>query len=443
MSDPVIRAENLSKQYRLGGSAAPYATLREGLARVFKPRRRQTPAAERAGARQARHVWALRDISLRVEQGEVVGIIGRNGAGKSTLLKVLSRITTPTAGRAEILGRVGSLLEVGTGFHPELTGRENAYLNGAILGMRRREIQDAFDEIVAFAGIEEFIDTPVKHYSSGMYMRLAFSVAAHLQPEILLVDEVLAVGDAAFQKKCLGKMGDIARAGRTVLFVSHNMTAVKQLCSRAVLLDAGRIARDGEVAEVVTAYLAMVSESSGERTWSDPHAAPGSDRVRLHAVRIVSKGQVTAEVDIDQDVKVEVEFWNFIPGIRRLCTNIYLLDSTGGTVLSTADTPAANLLPEEWFHRSRPAGLFRATCTLPGNFLNEGHYYISVYLITLGPLSIEARAEQVLAFTVFDTGVLREPGGGARWDGVVRVRLPWRTEVLASAAEWGDRGPHV
>ena len=254
MSEIVVRVEGLSKRYRLG-EVERYKTVRESLARLARSalaRRRETRSEDRA----ARELWALRDVSFQVHRGEVLGIIGRNGAGKSTLLKILSRITAPTRGRAEIRGSVGSLLEVGTGFHPELTGRENVYLNGAILGMKRVEVQAKFDAIAEFAEMGRFMDTPVKRYSSGMYTRLAFAVAAFLEPEILVVDEVLAVGDVEFQRKCLGRMDEVARSGRTVLFVSHNMNAVSELCTRALLLDAGGVALDGDVSTVVEAYLA-------------------------------------------------------------------------------------------------------------------------------------------------------------------------------------------
>jgi len=253
MADVAIKAEGLGKRYRIGAVREPYYTLRDAIVGAVKAPARLLSRLGRGGERDT--IWALKDVSFEVKRGEVVGVIGRNGAGKSTLLKVLSRITKPTEGRAEILGRVGSLLEVGTGFHPELTGRENIFLNGSILGMKRREIKARFDEIVAFAEVEKFIDTPVKRYSSGMQVRLAFAVAAHLEPEILLVDEVLAVGDAAFQKKCLGKMGDVAREGRTVVVVSHNMATIEGLCKRCVLLDRGRLAGEGESAEVVQRYL--------------------------------------------------------------------------------------------------------------------------------------------------------------------------------------------
>jgi len=266
VSDVAIRVEHLSKQYRIGKKQERYYTLRDTIADAFTAPLRWVRSRRNGGSPNGGEedtIWALKDVSFEVKHGEVVGIIGRNGAGKSTLLKILSRITEPTEGRVEIHGRVASLLEVGTGFHPELTGRENIYLNGAILGMSKAEIDRKFDEIVEFAEIEKFIDTPVKRYSSGMYMRLAFAVAAHLEPEILLVDEVLAVGDAAFQKKCLGKMGDVAKAGRTVLFVSHNMAAVEGLCEKGLLLSEGRLVCFGNVSSVVSRYAATDAVSTG------------------------------------------------------------------------------------------------------------------------------------------------------------------------------------
>lgn len=288
MSNVAIRVEGIGKRYRIGETRPSFPTLRDAIAAsarragsvLFSPlrsfRERTRPET----------FWALRDVSFEVQEGEVVGIIGGNGAGKSTLLKILSRITEPTEGRAEIHGRVGSLLEVGTGFHPELTGRENTYLNGAILGMTRREIAQKFDEIVAFAEVERFIDTPVKHYSSGMYLRLAFAVAAHLEPEILIVDEVLAVGDASFQKKCLGKMGDVARQGRTVLFVSHNMDAIQRLCNRSLMLERGRVVAEGPTAGVVERYLSQGLGAAGPETWTDLSQAPrtGDGEVRFESV---------------------------------------------------------------------------------------------------------------------------------------------------------------
>jgi lipopolysaccharide transport system ATP-binding protein len=423
----IITVSKLSKQYELGQAQAAYSTLREALIETLR-----APfdfVRKRNGGPE--YLWALDDVSFEVQRGEVLALIGRNGAGKSTLLKILSRITEPTKGRVELYGRVGSLLEVGTGFHSELSGRENIYLSGAILGMRRDEIKRKFDEIVSFAEIERFTETPVKRYSSGMYMRLAFAVAAHLEPEILLVDEVLAVGDAQFQKKCLGKMSEVAHEGRTVLFVSHNMTAVNQLCPRAIMLENGRVVRDGPTPDVVADYLRSGSHGAGEWICDDPHRAPGNDRIRLHAVRVVSAGNVRTEVDIDQDVEIEVEYWNYVEGARNLCVNIYLLDGSGTTVLSTGTTPQANSLAEEWYGKPHPTGLFRSRCRFPANFLNEGLYSITVYVITLGPLVIEVNAPQILSFDVFDTGVMRTPGGGTgRWAGVVRPRLPWETEFV-------------
>jgi lipopolysaccharide transport system ATP-binding protein len=289
MSDVAIRVEGLGKQYRLGGRGT-YQTLRERINGLCAAPLRRFRKRAGAPGRAAAAFWALKDVSFEVKQGEVLGIIGRNGAGKSTLLKVLSRITEPTEGEADLCGRVGSLLEVGTGFHQELTGRENVYLNGAILGMRRAEIAARFDEIVAFAEVEKFVDTPVKHYSSGMYMRLAFAVAAHLSPEILIVDEVLAVGDAEFQKKCLGKMGEVARGGRTVLFVSHNMGAIQSLCGRAVILQQGRALLIGPTAEVVPQYLATEALS---QTFERPGGVDGPVGIAAAAVEVAGNGDKT------------------------------------------------------------------------------------------------------------------------------------------------------
>jgi lipopolysaccharide transport system ATP-binding protein len=287
MSDLAIRVERLAKQYNIGAAKQPYGTLRDALAGAVSRWSRAARGKQKTTSKTS--MWALRDVSFDVRHGEAVGVIGRNGAGKSTLLKILSRITPPSKGRAAIYGRVGSLLEVGTGFHPELTGRDNIYLNGAILGMSRREIRAKFDAIVGFSGIEIFLDTPVKRYSSGMYTRLAFAVAAHLDPEILIVDEVLAVGDAAFQKKCLGKMGEIAQDGRTVIFVSHNMGIMQSLCGRGILLVDGQVACDDTTERAVSLYLSQLdtaaSECLAERT-----DRSGAGVVRLHEIEITSNG---------------------------------------------------------------------------------------------------------------------------------------------------------
>jgi lipopolysaccharide transport system ATP-binding protein len=327
MSNIAIRVENLGKQYRIGTRQRGYKTLRESIADTltspfvrWRGRRRATidgssghpssvfaPSNSHSALRtpQSDYIWALKDVSFEIKQGEVVGIIGRNGAGKSTLLKTLSRITEPTEGVAEIRGRVGSLLEVGTGFHPELTGRENIYLNGAILGMHKAQIDRNLDSIVAFAEIEQFLDTPVKRYSSGMYVRLAFAVAAHLAPDVLLVDEVLAVGDAQFQKKCLGKMQDVSlHEGRTILFVSHNMGVVANLCGRVILLENGIVRRDGEPGAVIAEYISASHRPQDEVVWAAADAAAGNARMRLHRARILCRGRACSDVEIDQDVMI-------------------------------------------------------------------------------------------------------------------------------------------
>lgn len=304
MEDVVIRAEKLGKLYRIG-QRHQYATLRDlivhSLSAPFRWFNRNHQSSN-LNSQSHSFIWALKDVSFEVKRGEVIGIIGRNGAGKSTLLKILARITEPTEGYAEVRGRVGSLLEVGTGFHPELTGRENIYLSGAVLGMKKREIDKKFDEIVAFAEMEKFIDTPVKYYSSGMYVRLAFAVAAHLDPEILLVDEVLAVGDAAFQKKCLGKMGDVAKEGRTVLFVSHNMAAIENLCSKAIVLEEGHIIYFGNVQKAITTYLQMaqnnISKDEVKRT-----NRRGNGKVRLVDFWVEVAGERRSVIRCGEDVE--------------------------------------------------------------------------------------------------------------------------------------------
>jgi lipopolysaccharide transport system ATP-binding protein len=374
-------------------------------------------------------MWALKDIGFEVPPGQVLGIIGRNGAGKSTLLKVLSRITEPTRGRIELYGRTGSLLEVGTGFHHELSGRENIYLNGAILGMKRSEIERKFDEIVAFAEVDNFLDTPVKHYSSGMYMRLAFAVAAHLEPEILLVDEVLAVGDAEFQKKCLTKMGDIGHQGKTVLLVSHNMASVINLCQRAILLRNGEVAADGNPGDVVQGYLMAERSADGQILWHDQSEAPGTDIIRLHSVRILQEGidGPTADVDISKEVMVELTYWNLQEN-APLYSAIWLRDQIGTIVLSSSNLHSVSLTDDPWFGRPQPRGLFQSVCRIPGNFLNEGHYSISAILGKM-PDKTQVLEDQVLSFNVHDTGEMRKHYYGG-WVGVVRPRLAWHTEYM-------------
>lgn len=427
----IIEVESLSKQYIIGARRDSYSTLRDALASAV---RAPLNLLRRGEARQASEaIWAVKNLSFRVEPGEVVGIIGRNGAGKSTLLKILSQITEPTTGRVRLYGRVGSLLEVGSGFHPELTGRENIYLNGAILGMKRAEIVRKFDEIVGFAGVEKFLDTPVKRYSSGMYVRLAFAVAAHLEPEILVVDEVLAVGDVEFQKKCLSKMGDLSRSGQTVLLVSHNMASVANLCTRAILLNKGEKVMEGSASEVIQSYLAMARSAGGEAVWSDPVLAPGNEIARLHCVRIFQEGTVgaTSDVDISKEVEVEITYWNLQEG-ALLHTGIWLRDHLGAFVLASSNHKSIALEDDPWYGRPHPVGLFKSICRIPGNFLNEGLY--SITAIVGKDATAYILEDYVLSFNVHDTGEMRKEFLG-NWIGVVRPRLYWHTEQLETNVE--------
>ena len=433
MSDVAIKVENLSKSYMLGHNtvqAERYTSLRDVIAHEAKNLVRKTRDLYQGKAiiqgDEVEEFWALRDVSFEIKQGDRVGIIGRNGAGKSTLLKILSRITEPTTGRITINGRVASLLEVGTGFHPELTGRENIFLNGAILGMDRKEIQRKFDEIVHFAEVEKFLDTPVKRYSSGMYVRLAFAVAAHLEPEILVVDEVLAVGDAQFQKKCLGKMEDVASKGRTVLFVSHNMGALLNLCNKAVLLNHGKLMSQGPSNSIVKHYIDLGKETVGEITWPARNSAPGNEKIRLSAVRAVSNNAVTSNIDIDQETIIEIEFWNFGEG-ASISTSIHLFDQMGTCVLATANVHSANLIQDDWFGKPHPVGRYKTGCKIPANFLNEGRYSINVIILT-DLTNTEMFARDIFSFNVHETGSMRKEYTGA-WIGAIRPKLAWQTEL--------------
>jgi lipopolysaccharide transport system ATP-binding protein len=422
MTDIAIRVENLSKQYRIG-AATSNTNLREALVNAFKTPFRRLQRVTGSADRDET-IWALKDISFEVKRGEVVGIIGRNGAGKSTILKVLSRITEPTQGFAEVQGRVGSLLEVGTGFHLELSGRENIYLNGAILGMKRVEINSKFDEIVAFAEVEKFIDTPVKHYSSGMYLRLAFAVAAHLEPEILIVDEVLAVGDARFQKKCLNKMQDVGQKGRTVLFVSHNMHAITRLCERAILLEEGRVLQDGPSPQVVRTYMSNGSNTAAERCWPDPKLAPGGEVARLRAVRVRTEGnKITDVVDIRQPVGIEMEY-DVLKANSLLLPNFGFFNEEGVLVFMALDVDPT------WRRRPRPEGRYISTAWIPGNLLAEGTVFVTADLITLDPVIVQYTLRDAVAFQVTDI----QEGDSARGDwagrmtGLVRPLLKWDTQ---------------
>ncbi|HZQ36241.1 MAG TPA: polysaccharide ABC transporter ATP-binding protein [Dehalococcoidia bacterium] len=414
-SDLAVSIRGISKAYRIAPSGEQPSTLREAI--VQKLRNPFSRAATET-------FWALQGISLDIHAGEVVGLIGRNGAGKSTLLKVLSRITRPTAGRVRLHGRVGSLLEAGAGFHSELTGRENVYLNGVILGMKRREIDRQFDAIVEFAGIGPFLDVPVKRYSSGMYVRLAFAVAAHLQPEILLVDEVLAVGDADFQKKCLGTMHDVAESGRTVVFVSHNMSAVTRLCERVVLLSDGRIAYDGPARETVEYYLRSGMATTAECAWNDGRKAPGNDVVRLRRVRVcAADGETASTIDVRRPVGIEIDF-DVLQDGQMLAPSLDFTNEYGSLMFTAHDTDP------DWRRRPRPAGHYTSTAWIPANLLAEGNTLVSVKITNLTPALVHAEATEVVAFQVVDS----MEGDSARGDyvgpiyGAVRPLLDWRTE---------------
>ena len=380
-----LEACGLGKQYRLGGTRTPYKTLRDSIAagtsRLFNTvTRRATSKPDDTDA----CMWALRNVSFELKPGEVVGLIGRNGAGKSTLLKILSRITDPSEGWVDIRGRIGSLLEVGAGFHPELTGRENVFLSGTVLGMRNREIRRKFDEIIAFANVERFVDTPVKHYSSGMFLRLAFAVAAHLEPEILLVDEVLAVGDARFQRKCLDKMQDVGERGSTVILVSHNMPAITRLCERAILLDQGAVVADGPAHQVVAAYLSSGLTTSSAREWGDDASAPAAPEVRLRAVRVRGEdGQITEAVDIRQRVGVELEYDVLQPG-HVILPHFTLHNAEGAFVFVSFDQS------DEWRGRVRDPGRYVSTGWIPGNLLSEGAAIVGAAFRVLesGPFAV-------------------------------------------------------
>jgi lipopolysaccharide transport system ATP-binding protein len=410
-----IDVEGLSKKYRLGEYHAAYGTLRESL--VHAGRR----LAGREHHRAQAELWALQDVTFEVPEGQVLGVIGRNGAGKSTLLKILTRITAPTSGRAEIRGRVGSLLEVGTGFNQELTGRENVYLNGAILGMKRREIDRRFDDILEFSGVERFIDTPVKRYSSGMYVRLAFAVAAHLEPEILLVDEVLAVGDAEFQARCLGRMEDFGDGGRTVLFVSHNMQAVAQLCHTAVLLDGGRLVRQGPSEEIVAHYLQTSAGAGSSQTWPEDES-PGDKLVRLRSVRIVdTEGETVDYVDVRRPVGIELGFTVLERGGPPVVPKIKVT-TAGRVAFNAMDT-------DPRWHRVSPPGDYVATAWIPGNLLNEGLVGVDAAICSIDSpkLHHHVSVHEAVSFHVQDPAQGDSSRGvfTGQWRGVVRPLLEW------------------
>ena len=410
----VITVENISKQYIIDHQKGKGAnTLRDVIAanfrQVFNGQKKQESVTRE-------EFWALRDVNFSIEQGDRVGIVGHNGAGKSTMLKVLSKIIEPTTGTVRIRGRVASLLEVGTGFHPELTGRENIYLNGSLLGMSRNEIKKQFDEIVAFAGVEKFLDTPVKRYSSGMYVRLGFAISAHLDPEIMIVDEVLAVGDAEFQKKSLGKMRDNSASGRTIIFVSHNLTAVQALCNKTLYFEKGQLIEQGETNQVIASYLSKVSRTRLLRAWDTPEDAPGNDLVRIRRIELTPDYQdELTHIDVRTPMKLRFEFWNLMDR-ANLNLSMHLNSLTGECIFNVGT-------------QSRPygRGLIAGECTIPGYFLNDGSYTISVMVVkdTVTPLYT---MDEGITFDVEDhrEGI----AWYGKWPGYVRPQFPFEMGML-------------
>jgi lipopolysaccharide transport system ATP-binding protein len=416
MTKIAIDVNDLGKQYRIGAITNRYRTLRESLTdTILQPIKRLRP-----GGGSQNFIWALRNVSFQVVEGQVLGVIGRNGAGKSTLLKILSRVTEPTEGYARIRGRVGSLLEVGTGFHPELSGRENIQLNGAILGMRRQEIDRKFDEIIEFSGVEKFIDTPVKRYSSGMYLRLAFAVAAHLEPDILVVDEVLAVGDAEFQRKCLGKMSDVAQAGRTVLFVSHSMSSILRLTEQTIVLENGQVKLQAPTPEAVDYYLSSGYSQTGERYWLENEIPRESDPFIPIALRVIDQqGRISDTVRSTEPVRLEFEYQLSAP-IQGLRIGLYLMTTHGEMVFTSFDTDQPSLYEQ---HATRASGNYASRVTLPPDLFNEGRYVIGVNA-SVFRVRRYFQDESALAFNVDASGA-----PGTQWaevrQGAIRPRLNW------------------
>lgn len=412
----VIKVENLSKQYRLGQVGT--GTISHDVNRWWhKIRGKEDPylkigeSNDRTLKGDSDYVWALKDINFEVKQGEVLGIIGRNGAGKSTLLKILSRTTAPTTGSVKIKGRVASLLEVGTGFHPELSGRDNIFLNGAILGMTRREIQSKFDEIVDFAGVERYIDTPVKRYSSGMYVRLAFAVAAHLEPEILIVDEVLAVGDAEFQKKALGKMKDVSLGqGRTVLFVSHNMIAMKNLCNSIMFMNYGMVTEIGMTEKIINNYLSGNKvESEMMQNFEHQESAPGNEFVKLK--RIEAKpilNETTDPITIETAINIEFEFWNYVTD-KEVNLSLHLFTNNDECVFNVGTE-------SKMLH----LGIYKGVCEIPGNLLNDGVYSVSMMVVAERSYAL-FNFEHLVSFEIIEK---RDPSGWhGKHPGIFRPQL--------------------
>ncbi|HTA31707.1 MAG TPA: ABC transporter ATP-binding protein [Candidatus Cybelea sp.] len=437
MSEAIISVENLGKHYRISHEVQRprYTALRDVVAeraagigrRLWSFARLSRRRSSATSAQQSSEdFWAIKDVSFEVKQGEVVGIVGRNGAGKSTLLKILSRITEPTFGRVCLRGRVASLLEVGTGFHPELTGRENVFLNGAILGMSRVEIKKKFDEIVAFAEVEKFLDTPVKRYSSGMYVRLAFAVAAHLEPEILIVDEVLAVGDVEFQKKCLGKMEAVSqREGRTVLFVSHQIMAVTRLCQSALWLDRGRVQEFGPAHHICSRYLANGSEALARRQWDASGPGPGNEWVRLECVEALADGKPADNVDIKSPLHLCLNY-RVLKGGKVLIPNVHLFSDVGTLIFILHDWHSG------WRTKAKPPGLYRTVFTVPGNVFSEGRITMKVVISTYQPYEVHFEQPDAIGFTVVEAteGLTARGDYTGHIPGAVRPLFESRTERI-------------
>ncbi len=410
----VLEVQKLAKKYRIYQNKQEYVALRDIITEIpkklFNFKRRLT-----------QDFWALKDINFKIKKGEVIGVIGPNGAGKSTLLKLLSRITPPTRGEIKIRGQVASLLEVGTGFHPELTGKENIYLNGSILGMSRKEINKKFNDIVEFSGVKQFINTPVKRYSSGMQVRLAFSVAAYLEPDILLIDEVLAVGDAEFQKKCLGKMESVSKQGRTVIFVSHNMNAVTRLCKRGILLKKGRLVLDSNINSVVREYLKLDRDTPAEKVWKKN--MPGDDVAQLKSVRVLTKsGKVNHSFDITSDIVIEMKYLSF--ETKHLFTAFSFFDNQGNLLFVSPN----------WSNKQIQKGLNQARCIIPGNLFTEGLFRVVAEVSTQKPFYIKHILEyDAVSFQIVDKGLPGSvrSGWGNNLPGMMRPKLNWENKFIS------------
>lgn len=428
-----IKAENISKQYRLGYVGS--GSLKDDAIRWWaRMRGKEDPLLnigetnDRSIKGESDYVWALKDINFEIEQGDTVGIIGRNGAGKSTLLKLLSKVTSPTTGNIKVKGRIASLLEVGTGFHPELTGRENIYLNGAIMGMRKHEITRKLDEIVDFAGVERYLDTPVKRYSSGMYVRLGFAVAAHLENEILIVDEVLAVGDAEFQQKCLGKLGNVSKEeGRTVILVSHNLGSVATLCKKAIYIKQGYIEQFDLTSKIIEAYINNSNSGSFEINSAEIKYKNTCPYAHVNSVRIYSKGKSSDTVDISDEIEVQMEF-TVTEENTKINPSFHLLDKNGTCILSTFNGPSATLKADPFYGTSLKKGLYSTKLIIPANFLNESVYRINAFLVPPDYNNM-AIIEDALQFNVVDSGSMRKEYIG-HWIGQIRPKMLWETKYL-------------